>query len=128
MGADIPQAPGWFSYTLAVILGLLSTLLGIYRSKVDEMEKNQGTFAKTAKVDELEKRQQLLADIQNRFPTRDELRQDLSARFEDMDVRRLQMHNHNVETMRMVNTSIEGLRADLREDLAQVHRRIDELK
>jgi len=127
VGVDNPiaTAPGWFTYSLTVIVGLLGALAGVYRGKIIKLEEAQGTYAKSSKVDEIERKQQSMAEIQGRFVTHDELRLELEARFNEMDTRRLQMHNHTIERLNILTTSIEGLRADMREDLGRVHERID---
>ena len=77
----------------------------IYRQKVDNLEEKQATFASTR-------------------ITRDELRDELSRRFDDMDSRHLQMHNHNAALLQGIDTRI----GELRQDIKDVHKRIDEVK
>ncbi len=67
--------------------------------------------------------------------TREEFREEIEQRFDDMDTRRIQMHNHNVETnnrtaenINRLAAVIDGLRSDLREDLRGVHDRIDQIR
>lgn len=97
---------------LTALVAFGGYVLNLYRAKVDALEKTHTLFAATC-------------------VTRDEL----AKRLEDMDVRRLQMHNHNAELLGVISTRLGELRADVgsvrsdvREDLFAVHQRIDELK
>jgi hypothetical protein len=84
----------------------------IYREKVDKLEEKQATFAAT-------------------YITRKEVLDELARRFDDMDVRRLQMHNHNAALLEGIDTRMGGIDkriGELRQDIKDVHKRIDEVK
>lgn len=110
-----PQS-SWLQWGATTIVAAFSALIGlfvsfgreahkIYRAKVDALEKQHATFAASC-------------------VTREELRDELTRRFDDMDVRRLQMHNHNAELLSGIDTRI----GELRQDVKDVHKRIDESK
>jgi hypothetical protein len=115
--------PWAFSTVSLVITGLLGLVVsfgrdawGIYRLKVDALETKYSTLSAQC-------------------ITRDELRVLLDKSFGDMDVRRIQMHNHNAELLTGIGTRISEVKTDLadikkefKEDINRVHVRIDELK
>ena len=74
----------------------------IYREKVDKLEEKQATFAAT-------------------YITRKEVLDELANRFQEMRADRLQMHNHNATLLEGIDTRI----GELREDIKDVHKRID---
>ena len=132
MSTEVPSAPSWFSYSLAVIVALLSMLWGWLRGDIKDIKEAQKSFVKSDTVARIEERQQEMIGMQGRFVTHDELRLELEGRFNEMDTRRLQMHNHTMGQISQLVTSVEGLRSDMREDLgavraevASVHVRID---
>lgn len=108
-----PQQSSWMQWALSGIGAAFTALLGllvafgrdsakIYRGKVDALEQKHSTFAASC-------------------ITREELREELSQRFNDMDTRRIQMHNHNAELLGGIDKRI----GELREDIQNVHTRID---
>jgi hypothetical protein len=126
--------PWAFSTISLVITGLLGMVVSfardahsIYRLKVDALEKSH-TELKTQSItrDELAKR---LEEMDKRSADR------LNTAFSDMDVRRLQMHNHNADLLTGIGNRIGEVRADLaaiktefKDDINRVHERIDEIK
>jgi len=108
---------------LAIVSALLSFILWIsksavtlYRGKVDALEKSHAELIATC-------------------VTREDFRDELDRRFDEMGVRHLQMHNHNAETynrqaetLNRLASAIDGLRADLREDMRGVHDRIEQMR
>ena len=67
--------------------------------------------------------------------TREEFRDEIDRRLDEMGVRHLQMHNHNAEinnrqseTLNRLAAALDGLRSDFREDMKGVHERIDGMR
>lgn len=116
MSLELDPQNSWLQWVATAILAAFSgfiTLLvswgrdahKIYREKVDTLEKAHATFAASC-------------------VTREELRDELTRRFEDMDLRRIQMHAHNAELIGGLGDRI----GELRDDIKDVHKRIDEKK
>jgi ABC-type phosphate transport system auxiliary subunit len=125
-------APSWLSWCLTVIVGLLGLLWNWLRGDIKDLKENQKSleeegekFARTTTVIRIEETVKEVVKMQGRFVTHDDLRYELEARFNEMDTRRLQMHNMAMDRISTIANGIEGLRADLREDLRTVHQRID---
>jgi vacuolar-type H+-ATPase subunit I/STV1 len=104
------------STLISIILWLSKSHVSIYRGKVDALEQSHT---------------ELIAIC----VTREDFRDELDRRFDEMGVRHLQMHNHNAETnnrqaetLNRLAAAIDGLRSDLREDMRGVHERVDHLR
>jgi hypothetical protein len=126
--AQVAQATqaSWIQWAIAIGSGVTAAFSGmiglfvsfgreahrIYRQKVDKLEENQAAFAAT-------------------YITREELREELSRRLDDMDTRAIQMHNHNGALLTGIDNRMGGIDArigELRSDIKDVHRRIDEVR
>jgi uncharacterized membrane-anchored protein YhcB (DUF1043 family) len=81
-----PTSQGWFNAIVGLVVGLLGTLFGIYRSKVDRMEDHQQS---------LERRQA-------NFITRDELERHIDQMRSD----RLQQHTENLLRLKAIGDDI----------------------
>src|ERR1700722_6744531 len=121
-----PQA-SWIQWGLTGIGTVFTALIGlfvsfgrdaakIYREKVDALEKGQATLTASC-------------------ITREEFRDELTRRFDDTDARSDQQHVHNTKLMEGINSRVCELRdavdsrmGELRQDIKDVHTRIDGLK
>lgn len=110
-----PQS-SWIQWVATTAVGVLTAIVGlfvsfgrdaakIYRAKVDSIEARQSTFAE-------------------KYITREELRDEMTRRAEESSGLTLQMHNHNATLLKGIDTRI----GELREDVKDVHRRIDDSK
>lgn len=108
-----PQS-SWIQWGATTVIAAFTALIGlfvsfgrdahkIYREKVDALEKGQATFAANC-------------------ITREELRDELSRRFDEIDIRSTQQHNHNATLLSGIDSRI----GELRDDIKDVHKRIDE--
>lgn len=154
MSLDLDPQNSWLQWGATAILGAISGCIAlivsfgrdahkIYRDKVDALEMKQATFAGREKVEALEQKHSEFAVTS---VTREEFREELdrvrgefkaemSLRFESVDNRHLQMHNHNATLMTAVETRLGELTVamdkrmgELRDDIKDVHKRIDEKK
>lgn len=107
-----PQA-SWIQWGLTGIATAFTALIGlivsfgrdahkIYREKVDALEKGQATLAASC-------------------ITREEFREELTRRFDEIDSRSLQMHNHNATLLGGIDKRL----GEIRDDIKDVHARID---
>jgi hypothetical protein len=87
---DIESSPqGWFNVAIGAIVGLLGTLGGIYKGKMERMEDRQ---------ENLERRQ-------NSFITRDEMERHIDQLRAD----RLQQHTENLMRLKTIGEDITRL-------------------
>jgi hypothetical protein len=154
MSLEIDPQGGWIQWAATAILAAFSGLIGlfvsfgrdaakIYREKVDAVETKIATLAERERVEALEKRHsEFVATSVTRDDFREELdrvrtefKTEMSLRFESIDNRHLQMHNHNATLMSAVETRLGELKVtmdtrmgELRNDIKDVHKRIDEGK
>lgn len=146
--------PTWMQWIATAILtafsGLLTLLIAfgrdaqkIYRKKVDAIELKQTEFAEKVKLEALEKQHSEFAAT---TITRDDFREELdrvraefkaemSLRFESIDNRHLQMHNHNATLMTGVENRLGELKdavdtrmGELRDDIKDIHKRFESKK
>lgn len=154
MSLDLDPQSSWLQWGATAILAAFSGFIAllvsfgrdahkIYREKVDALELKQGTFAEREKVEALEQKQSEFAvtsitrdDFKEELDrVRTEFKAEMSLRFESIDNRHLQMHNHNATLMTAVETRLGELTVrmdtrmgELRDDIKDVHKRIDEKK
>lgn len=108
-----PQS-SWIQWGATTVIAAFTALIGlfvsfgrdahkIYREKVDALEKAHATFAASC-------------------ITREEFREELTRRFDDIDSRSQQQHAHNATLLSGIDIRL----GEIREDIRDVHKRIDE--
>ena len=126
----------WIQWAATTVVGIFSALIGllvafgrdahkIYREKVDALEKEQAEFAAkfVTRADFKEELERL----------RTEFKAEMVLRFDAVDNRHIQMHNHNATLMGAVESRLNELKntmdtrmGELRGDIKDIHKRIDE--
>lgn len=137
MSIDLDPHGSWFQWGATVIVAAFSGFIGlfvsfgrdaakIYREKVDALEKKQAEFSekfvgRNDFKDELDR-------------LRAEFKAEMVLRFDAVDNRHIQMHNHNATLMTAVETRLGELKVtvdtrmgEMRNDIRDVHKRIDEV-
>lgn len=116
MSLDLDPQASWIQWLLTGIATAFSSLIlllvsfrreteKIYREKVDALEKGHSVITAS-------------------YITREEFKEELTRRADETDNRTLQMHNHNAALLAGIDSRIGELRGDIKD----VHKRIDESK
>jgi hypothetical protein len=130
-----PQS-SWLQWGATAIVGAFSGLIGlfvsfgrdahkIYRDKVDALEKKQAEFSAN-----FISREDFKGELDR---LRTEFKAEMSLRFESIDNRHLQMHNHNATLLGGVEARIGEFKVsfdkrmgELREDIKDLYKRSEQ--
>lgn len=135
MSLDLDPQSSWLQWGATAIVTALTGMIGlivsfgrdahkIYRLKVDELEKKHAELSEKFVARE---------DFKNELDRmRAEFKAEMVLRFDSVDNRHIQMHNHNAQLMTAVETRLGELKVamdtrmgELRQDIKDVHERID---
>lgn len=138
MSLDLDPQSGWLQWGATAILAAFSGFITLLVSSVKDGHK----FLRE-KVDAIEKRQQELSEraiTRNDFKdeldrVRAEFKAEMSLRFDAVDNRHIQMHNHNATLLGGVETrlgefknSFDKRMGELRDDIKDLYKRSDTKK